>query len=73
MTITQTNTGSVLPVTALPTGPVTEMRWYRTRKGTGLLVVFRRSIDGAPEKITFTTQMGGRLRRLRVRDWSKQP
>ena len=51
---------------ALPAGPVTESRWYKTRTGAGLLVVFRGSRDGLIESVTFTTKIMGRLRTLRV-------
>lgn len=66
MTITRIYTDGTLYVSALPSGPITKMQWYRTRTCTGLLVVFRRSTDGAAESVTFTTQIGGRMRRLRV-------
>lgn len=65
MTITQTYTGNTLHVTALPAGPITELRWYRTRANAGLLVVFRRDMEDAPA-VTITALLGGRLRRLRV-------
>lgn len=51
---------------ALPNGPVTESRWYKTRTGAGLLVVFRRGSDGPVESVTFTAKIMGRLRTLRV-------
>lgn len=66
MIITHTYTGGTLSVSALPPGPVTEMRWYKTRTGAGLLVVFRGSRDGMIESVTFTTKIMGRLRTLRV-------
>ncbi len=64
MTIT-THTGRTPYPASLPAGPVTEMRWYRTHTCTGLLVVFRRTADAAPV-VTFTMQVRGQLRRLRV-------
>ena len=57
----------------LPVGPVTELRWYKTRTGAGLLVVFRRSIDGPIESVTFTAKIAGRLRALRVLAPPRQP
>lgn len=66
MTITQTNTGATVKATILPNGPVTEMRWYRTPTGAGLLVTFRRDSESQIELVTFTMQLRGRLRRLRV-------
>ena len=67
MTITQqTNAGATVKATVLPNGPVTEMRWYRTPTTAGLLVTFRRTRNGAVESMTFTTQVAGKLRRLRV-------
>ena len=67
VTITQqTNAGATVKATVLPNGPVTETRWYRTRTGAGLLVVFRRGSDGPVESVTFTAKIMGRLRTLRV-------
>jgi len=55
-----------LVTAALPSGPVTSMRWYRTRSGAGLLVVFRQVKDGPVVSVTFTTKIMGRLRTMRV-------
>lgn len=50
----------------LPAGPVTEVRWYKTRTGAGLMVAFHRIGDDPFASVTFTAQVAGKLRRLRV-------
>lgn len=65
MTITRNPDSTIIPATAMPDGPVTEYRWYRTRTGPGLLVTFRRTPEGPPV-VTFSTRVLGKLRQLRV-------
>ena len=65
MTVTLNPDTTIVSMTALPDGPITEYRWYRTRTGPGLLVTFRRTREGAPV-VTFSTRLAGKLRRLRV-------